>query len=196
MDYSYEKNLIINNRELRYSGILRVDELFQRINRALEERGYQKREKKTEEVVTEAGRRTYIELRPRKVKSNYAQFGIKIKITLDHITEVVEEVQGVKKKFQRGDLLLVFDAWILTDYENRWSMKPLAYFLKGIINKYLYTFPLEAGFPGELVGDTAYIYAQVQKLLQSYNPTVVKVAKEADIVKEMEKQVLAEDMEE
>lgn len=194
--HSMEKNLIINNRELHYKGIFRVDELFATINRALEERGYEKQEKRTEEVVSEEGKRTFLELRPYKVKTEYATLMIKMKITLDAVTETVEVVNGVKQKFQNGEVLVVFDAWLLTDYENRWTMKPLVYFLKAFINKYLYTFPMEAGFPGELTSDTAQVYAAIKKLLQSYKYTSGKVVREEDVRKEMEKEVELEKSEE
>lgn len=186
----YEKNLIINNRELHYNGIFRVDELFSAINRALEEKGYEKQEKKTEELVTEHGRRLHLELRPYKQKTNYVLLMIKIKITLDNITEAIEEVNGSKQKFQKGDVLVVFDSWLMTDYEHRWTMKPLVYFLKSLINKYLYAFPLEAGFPGELTSDTAHVYAAIKKLLQSYNPKSKKIVRESDVVTEMEKEIV------
>ena len=58
------KELIINARELKYHGIFHPRDLFAAINRALEGRGYTKREKKTEELVTEFGRGTFVELRP------------------------------------------------------------------------------------------------------------------------------------
>ena len=186
----YEKNLIINNRELKYKGIFRIDDLFRTINKALDEKQYQKKEKKTEETVSENGKRIYIELRPYKEKTRYVVLLIKIKISFDNITETVEEINGMKKKFQNGDISIVFDSWIMTDYENRWTMKPLVYFLKSIINKYVYTFPLEAGFPKELAGDTAHIYVQLQKLLQSYKYESGKAVKEADVVKEMEKEIM------
>ncbi|MBI2103325.1 hypothetical protein HYT55_05765 [Candidatus Woesearchaeota archaeon] len=186
---SLEKNLIINNRELRYKGVFRVEELFSTINKALQEKGYEKNEKKTEEVVSEEGKKTHIELRPYKVKTEYVMLMIKIKITLDAVTETVETVHGVKQKFQSGDVLVVFDAWLMTDYENRWTMKPLVYFLKSFINKYLYTFPLEAGFAGELTGDTAHVYAAIKKLLQSYKYQAGKAVREEDVRKEMEREV-------
>ena len=66
LDTHCEKNLIINNRELNYKGIFRADELFTLINRALQAKGYDKREKRTEEIVAEGGKKTSIELRPFK----------------------------------------------------------------------------------------------------------------------------------
>ncbi|PIN76483.1 hypothetical protein COV17_02285 [Candidatus Woesearchaeota archaeon CG10_big_fil_rev_8_21_14_0_10_36_11] len=190
MQNQYEKNLIINNRELVYKGIFRADELFSTINRALDARGYTKREKKTEETVTETGKRTYVELRPFKVKTNYAELLIKIKITLDNIKETVEEFNGEKRKFQNGDVQMYIDAWVLTDYQSRWGMKPFVWFVKSVINKFVYRWSQEAGFPSELSDDTAYIYAQVKKILNSYKFDVGKVIREEDIRKE-----IAEDIE-
>ncbi len=184
-----EKNLIINNRLLKYKGIFRADELFSTINRLLEEKGYTKREKKTEELVTEHGRRTFIELRPYKEMSAYLALIVKIRITLDKVTEVVEEVRGEKRRFQNGDIELIFDAWQITDYEARWGMKPWAFFLKAFVNKFIYTLPLESGYRGELVGDTAFIYAQVKKLLDSYKVEGGKFIPEEDVRKSVEEDV-------
>ena len=55
-EINFERFLIINNRELTYKGIFRMDDLFSTINRAIEAQGYTKREKKSEETVREEGR--------------------------------------------------------------------------------------------------------------------------------------------
>ena len=193
MEPYYEGNLVINSRELVYKGIFRVDELFQEIHKALQERGYTPREKKSEELVTEAGRKTFVELRPFKVKTNYATLMIALRITLDNVTETREVVAGEKQKFQKGDISIIFDAWLLTDYQRRWGMKPFVYFMKGIINKYLYKFPLEAQFPGELTEDTAFIYGRIKKLLNSYTPkSRNKILTEKEVMKEMEEEMKKE----
>lgn len=187
-----EKELIINNRELKYKGIFHAEEFFTAVNRALEERGYTKREKKTEELVTETGRKTYIELRPYKIKTDYLALMLKIRITLDNVQEVFEKVEHAKVRFEQGEVRLYFDAWVLTDWQLRWSMSPLTFFLKGFINKFLYVFPLEAGAKGELAGDTAYVYARVKKLLQSYKPVEGKSVREEDIRKQVQEEIAKE----
>ena len=168
MEPYFEKNLIVNNRTLTYKGFFRVEELFHVINESLEHRHYEKREKKTEELVTDTGRRTHIELRPYKDIVHYGRVQIVMRITLDNMTETVEESGGMKHTFNNGDATIVFDGWVLTEYEHRWTMKPAIYFLKGMINKYVYTFPLEASFPGTVAGDVGYVYGQIKKLLDSY----------------------------
>jgi hypothetical protein len=186
---SYHRDLIIDNRELKYNGLFRADELFSAINKAIVDRGYTKREKKTEETVTEAGRRTYIELRPLKHKSVYAYLMIKIRVTLDGVTETVEEVKREKRRFQNGIVHLGFDAWLMTNYNNRWGMKPTVYFIKSFINKFIWPLPYEGSFPGEIASDTAYIYAQVKKLLNSYKEENHNIISEEEIRKKMEEEI-------
>ncbi|MFA6460731.1 MAG: hypothetical protein WCV90_00560 [Candidatus Woesearchaeota archaeon] len=191
-EHYLEKALIINGREIKYKGIYRADELFTAINQALEQHGYEKREKKSEETVSDSGRRTYVELRPYKNVSNYVRLMIKIKIMLDNTTETAEVINGEKRLYQNGDVIITFDAWSLTDYANRWSMKPWAFFMKGIIHKFVKKFPLESGFTGELVKDTAHIYAKVKFLLNSYKVETGKLTTEDDIKKQVEMQLMSE----
>lgn len=200
MEPYFEKELIINNRRLVHKGIFCIDDLMNVINRSLQERGYEKREKKSEETVSEEGRKIHLELRPFKVKRNDFTLMIKIKISSDKITEVMFDFDGVKRKAQQGELEIVFDAWVLTDLQNRWSMKPWFYFLKGVINKYIYTFPTEAGFPGELAGDTAYVYGKIKNLLRSYKEEKKdsfkekkkKLFQEEEVISKVEQEILGD----
>ena len=164
-----EKILVINHRTITHKGIFRVDELFNTINSALEKLGYQKQEKKSEETVFPSGKKTYVELRPFKIKTNYVTLMIKIKISLDKVIETTKEIDGVKKTFQEGDVNIVFDAWSVTDYAARWGMKPLFFFVKSVINKYIYHFPSEENFVGELKSDAGYLSDQLRALFGLYN---------------------------
>ncbi|MEW5897228.1 MAG: hypothetical protein AB1668_06025 [Nanoarchaeota archaeon] len=184
-----ERNLVVNNKEINYRGIFSADELFSVVNKALAEKGYTKKEKKSEELVTPAGRMLFLELRPFKVVTHYITLMIKIRITLDNVTEAVEEIRGERKAFQRGDVNVAFDAWSLTDYEHRWGMKPWLYFVKGVVNKFLYSWPIESGSISTLLSDTAHIYAQVKKLLNSYRKEEIRPLSEEEIKKEIEEEI-------
>ncbi len=191
-DTHCEKELIINGRELKYQGVFRPEELFSVINLALEEKGYVKKEKKSEETVTEEGRTVYLELRPYKQKTEYVALMIKVKIYFRNLRESVEVVRGEKAKFQKGDLSVVLDAWSLTDYESRWGMKPWAYFLKGMINKFVYAFPMDAGFKDELQSDTAHLYRRIKGLLDSYQGVREKRPLEEEVAAEVGEKIRKE----
>ena len=185
----WEKELVINSRELKYSGNFRGDELFSTINKALEERGYIQREKRSEETVTESGRNSYVELRPYKMRTNYLALMVKIKVVLRNITETLERKNGTSKTLQQGEVSLAFDSWILTDYQYRWGMKPWAYFVKGWIHKYIYATPIEGNAKTELAADTAYFYGRVRKVLHSYGGEEQALPSEEEVKQKMEEEM-------
>ena len=185
-----EKNLIINHKRITYQGLFRTDEFFSILHRALKEKGYAFREKKSEELVTPSGRLLQLELRPSKNVSQYMALMIKIHLTFDNVTDTTKQMAGVKQRFQQGDLQILFDAWSMTDYESRWGAKPLNYFLKGVIHKYIYKFPLEEGFMRQLVSDTVYIYNQVRNLLQSYEGKKIAPMLEQEVIGKVEEEFL------
>ena len=163
-----EKLLVINGMRFDYKGIFEFDELLKVAHKAVTERGYVKHEKKFDEKVMPEGKEIYIELRPRKSKTAYYQLMIKIKITMKKLTEVKVTMNGLPRSMYQGEVTIVFDAWTTTDYEDRWGNKPVLYFLKTFINKYIYKFPLESGFPGEVADDTRYVYNQIRSALGLY----------------------------
>jgi hypothetical protein len=185
MDLHLQKNLVVNNKQLDYQGIFRLNELVNIVNQALTEKGYTKREKKTEEIVTEAGRKTYFELRPFKDITEHETLMLKIKITLNQVTEVEEKVNGIPSKFQKGAINITFDSWLLMDYQKRWRMNPVFYFLKGIFNKYFYNTSMSGTLKGELTSDTAYVYSQIRQLLNSYKVETGKIKTEEEVKEEM-----------
>ncbi len=188
-----EKNLIINHRKVSHHGLFRADELFAILNHALEERGYTKREKKSEELITPNGRLFQLELRPFKVVSHFATLMIKIHCTFDEVTETTKEVSGVKQKFEQGEVDILFDAWLLTDYENRRGVTPFKFFMKGVINKYIYNFSVDDQFQQQLAADTAFIYARVNEYLHTFQGKKIPPPREEEVRKKVEQEFLKKD---
>lgn len=183
-----ENTLVINNRELKYRGIFRSEDVFQTINKVLALKGYSKSEKKSEEVNTDNGRRFYVELRPVKVKTTYLKLEMRMKVNFDNVTSIVEERSGRKIRFDLGEVSIGFDGWVKTDYQDRWTQHPYSYFLKGVIHKYIFKFKLDEKYASEIFSDTAYMYGQLRALFDSYTPKDKKIVKEKDVVADMDKE--------
>ena len=114
---------------------------------------------------------------------------IKIKIIADNITETVGVVNGDKRVFQNSDLTIVFDGWILTNYKDRWGMKPFFYFVKNMASKYFWKGKIETEVFGELAGDVAHIYARIKKQLNSYRGGTGEIVREEEVIKEIKKEL-------
>lgn len=185
-----ERNLVINHRPLNYSGIFHVKELFETLNNALLEKGYTLRDKRNEEVVSESGKNYYLEVRPYKDKTKYITLLLKIVIRLRNVTRVTQEFDGNQITFDQGDIEIVFDSWVLSDYESRWTQNATYQFLKMIINYWLYQIKTEAGYKGELVGDTAFVYAKLKNLFASYRKRDMTFVSEEEVRAEIEKEMV------
>jgi len=184
-EIQFTRDLLVNNKEIVHTGRFKIDDLYLTINRALESRSYIKREKRSEELVASSGRQVYVELRPYKYVSSEIKLMIKIKINLEQVTETKFEGEH----YHQGDLRISFDAWYMTNYRKKWTLRPWWYFLKGVIGKYLYQWPEEKNSRELLVSDTAVIYAAVRKLLQNYQPKAQKYLSETEVIKEAGKEM-------
>ena len=191
-----ETDLVVDAKELRYKGVFKIDELFKVINKSVEARDYSKSEKRSEEVVTEAGRRVFLELRLKKEVGPGAFLSIKIRITLDSLTEKIELISRQKRNVHHGDVLIVFDGWLETKYEDRYHKAPIRFFLKGLINKYVYPILPEGKYKNEVRSDINFIESEILTSLKVYrqgdeeskriSEKIVKKEIEEDISKSMQ----------
>lgn len=184
-----EKDLIINNRQIKYQGLFKYSELFNVINDALIDKGYTRNEKKFEETINEQGKMLYLELRPTKIKTKYMTLKIKIKVNLLNITEKVQNINNHKDLYQNGSILIAFDSWLITDMEQRWEMKPFYYFMKGLISKWFYPIDTISNFRNEILGDTAHIYGSIKGLLAKYRKKDSTYVKEEEVIEQVRKEI-------
>lgn len=162
-----EKRLIIDQLRLNYSGIFNLHELYKMIDGWLYEKGYDKYEKKNEEQVLETGRKIEIEIRPWKKTTDYAKNEIRLRLFVDNMTDIDVDRDGRKIKMHKGDIQMIFDAFLETDYEHRWENKPMYYFFRTIIDKYVFKIYTEK-FVGNLVADVRDLHSRIKSFLNLY----------------------------
>ena len=156
-----EKKIVIDGLELHYEGLFDLNELLKAIDKYAKERGYAKAEKRRQEIVTPSGKEFSMELRPTKVKTEYYALMIKIRMNITNLKEVEVLKNKVKTKLNKGNVNMVFDAWALTDYRKRWEQKPLYYFLRALVDKFIWHFHFDK-FHGELIEDTHFLHTNIK----------------------------------
>lgn len=162
-----EREVLIDKMRLTYEGLFDVVELYKMIDRFFKEKGYDKREKHNSERVTAEGKFIELELEPWKKITDYAMNVIKLRIVMSDITEVVVKKGNVKVKLNKGKVKMVFDAYLETDYENRWEGKPLFFFLRTILDKFIFK-PYTSGFRKNVMDDCNHLYNKVKAFLNLY----------------------------
>ena len=156
-----EKNLVIDGLELNYEGLFDLNELLKALDKYTAERGYEKAEKRRQEKVTPSGKEFSIELRPIKIKTEYYSLMIKIRMNITNLRDVEVLKNKTRTRLNHGSISMIFDAWAISDYMYRWEQKPFYYFLRVLVDKFVYKFH-SGKFHGELVDDTHYIYDNIK----------------------------------
>lgn len=162
-----EREVVIDKLRLSYEGLFNVSELYKLVDGWLREKGYDKRERRMIENVTKDGKFIEWELEPWKKITDYACNVIKLRIILTDIKEVDVEVDKVKVKMNQGKADFIFDAYVETDYENRWDTKPLFYFLRTLFNKYIFK-PYTEGYASNVIGDVNDLHSRIRSFLNLY----------------------------
>lgn len=158
-----EKNLVIDGLELHYKGLFKIDDFLKKIDSLLKAKSYSKQEKRREEIVRPKGKEFSIELRPVKKLSETTALMIKMRIFITNLQKAEILVDKKKKTVDNGDIEIIFDGWVTTDYEGRWEQKPIYVILRKFVDNFIKKhLGKEVGIVGE---DTHYIRNELNSYL-------------------------------
>lgn len=131
------KNLTFGET-FKYKGLIDVKGLYRLIDKWFAENGYDKLEVWNFEEVYEDGKQITLKLHPYKKISDYIKIEIRILVLLSKLKETIIEQDGVKNKLMKGEASFKFDTFVVTDYEGHWSGKPFYFFIKTLMDKFVY----------------------------------------------------------
>ena len=124
--------------QINYTGVIDATGLYKLLKKWLGERDYNHVEKLNEEHVYEDGRQIIIELRPYKELSEYAKVEIRIEMIFKKLQDITLTKDKIKHKTKKGEMQITFSTFIITDLEGSWTAKPLYFFLRLLLEKYIY----------------------------------------------------------
>ncbi len=133
-----ETKTLVWLKPLKYSGLFDISELYKVVDNWCKEHHYDKVERKNFEEVFEKGKQFVIELVPYKKITDYAKVEIRVYMEFTNCTEEVVERSGMKHKLFKGDAFFSFDCFLKTDYEGHWETKPVYYFFRTLVDKFIY----------------------------------------------------------
>ncbi len=131
------KNLTFGEK-FTYKGLIDVKGLYRLIDKWFAEHGYDKVEAWNFEEVYEDGKQLTLKLQPYKKISDYVRIEIRLQAVLTKLKETKIEHDGVKLNLMRGQATFQFDTFVITDYEGHWAGKPFYFFMKTLLDKFIY----------------------------------------------------------
>jgi len=159
-----EKKLVIDQMKLTYEGIFDLNGLHRTIDAWFYEKGYDKYEKRNFEHILPTGKDIEIELLPWKKTTDYFKNIIRIRMKFTHVKDIEIEKEGVKLTLQQGRVMMIFDAYLVSDYENKWESKPMFFFLRTIFDKYIFRSYFQKAEKW-LVNDLYQLHGRIQQFL-------------------------------
>lgn len=162
-----EIKTLIDGRSLSYEGVFNIKELYRIIDTWFKDRGYEKQEIKNWEDVSENEKQIVIEIIPYKKISDYARIDIRIFMIFSKLSEIDVEKDSVKYKMNKGRAEFYFDSYVVTDYENKWETKPIVFFVKNVIDKFVYRM-YTSSYDGEAIRDCTEIENEIRAFMNMH----------------------------
>ncbi|MEK6874283.1 MAG: hypothetical protein AABX52_00880 [Nanoarchaeota archaeon] len=162
-----ETETIIEDRKITYDGIFSVSQLYKIIDEYFTKLGYDKVELKNTEVVKPEGKYIEIIAEPNKTVTDYARYVTNIRMIFSEIKEVDIKRDNQKERLNTGKVQLIFNAYLVTDYEGRWEDKPVYYIIRALMNKYVLQ-PLTNKFKAEIKTQVEQCVGNVKAFLNLY----------------------------
>ena len=158
-----ERELIVDKERVEYSGPFEMLDFYKLFEAFAVDKNYDRKELKHSESVTKEGKFIEIELEPWKLLTDYAKSIIHVRIQLSNVKDIM--VSG--KKLQTGNIKMIFDGILETDYEARWEGKPLLLFLRTLYDKFIYK-TISGGFEKIVKDDTMHLIDLANSFLGLY----------------------------
>ncbi len=162
-----EKKLVIDQMKLTYEGIFDLNGLYRLIDGWFYQKGYDKWEKKNFEQIMPTGKDVEIEMLPWKKTTDYFKNILKIRMKFTSIKDVEIEKNGVKMRLNQGRVMMIFDGYLESDYDQRWEDKPLFFLIRTLFDKYVFKSYFNK-YEKWLVNDVYDLHGRIQRFLNLY----------------------------
>ncbi len=129
---------VVKKQTISYDGIFNMDELYHTIDKWFKDKGYDKNEVKNEEIVGEEGKQIFLLLEPWKKVTDYSKNVIRVDIKIANCKEVLVDIDGHEMKMNKGKVIVATEAFLMTDYEDRFDRHPIYYFTRTIFDKFFF----------------------------------------------------------
>ena len=129
---------VVKKQTIKYKGLFDADEFYNFIDGWLKDKGFDKVETKAEEHADSKGKYMELLLEPFYKFNEYCKEVLRIHIHMYNVRDADAVIDGHTIKMQEGTISIETDGFFITDYENRWEERPFYFFLRSLIDKYVY----------------------------------------------------------
>lgn len=159
-----EKEQIIKEK-VEHSGLFDFKGFYSFTHSWLKEESYDVVEEKYSENVSGSARNINFEWSATKTLSDYFKRELKLKFDIKELVEVEVDIDGKKKKMNKGKVSLEVKGSLIKDPDSNWESSPFYRFLRDIYNKYVVPGRID-NMSGLTAGDVVSLKEEVKAYLE------------------------------
>ena len=127
----------VTKEKVENSGLCDFKGFYSYAHSWLKEENFDVEEEKYSESIAGNARNINFEWKAAKTLSDYFKHEIKLKFAVRDLTDVEVEIDGKKKKMNKGKILVEIKGTLIRDPESKWDITPWYRFLRDTYNKYI-----------------------------------------------------------
>ncbi|MEK6855464.1 MAG: hypothetical protein AABX73_04545 [Nanoarchaeota archaeon] len=131
-----DKEQVIQEK-VEQDGLMDFPALYSYAHSIFKEELYGIDEEKYIEKITGNKRDITIEWKATKQLSDYFRIEDKIKFEIKNMTDVEVEIDGAKKKMNKGQITIDIKGIVVKDFDSKWEKSPFTRFTRDVYNKYI-----------------------------------------------------------
>lgn len=160
-----QRDYIARGVKVKQVAVFYLDEFYKTMFRWFELNHYNFQEKEYRQSTDPKGKHLEIRWYAEKRIDDYVKFVIEIDFLILGLQDIVVEKEGgVKTKTNKGALELRFNAYLLKDYEDKWSKTAFIQFLRAVYDKYIIRARMEA-YEDQLFEELQSVIAEAKSFL-------------------------------
>lgn len=127
----------VSKEKLEHVGVFDFRATYSYAHDWFKDQGYGVVEEKYAEKLKGDARDLTIEWKVTKDFSDYFRFEYKIKFEIEGMSDVEVEIDGARKKMNKGKITVEITSTIVMDKDGKWETTPFNRFMRDIYNKYI-----------------------------------------------------------
>ena len=156
-----EKKFVVYELRISYNGPIKITDFYKEVEDWIKQRGMEKELKKKMEHLTPKGKKLEWTIEIWKNINTFTKGVVRLRSIFNNVKEIKIKRKGKTIKIQQADILIQIDGILETDLSQRWEQTPLFYFLRALIDKYIWKFYTER-YDGIVSGDAHDLHKTLQ----------------------------------
>jgi len=156
-----EKKFVVYNLRLAYNGPIKIVDFYKEVEDWIRQKKMNKELKKKMERLTPKGKKLEWIVECWKKHASEVKEVIRLRSMFNDVKDIEVNRNGKRIKIQQADILILIDGILETDLSEKWEQKPMFFFIRAMVDKYIWKFHTEK-YDGIVANDADDLHRTLQ----------------------------------